>query len=266
QHLLYLAQKYGASTQRGDGVLFVEAPLPAPPRTRPWVLAGVGVAVLLIAVAVLGPAGGPERGGQRTEGRGQRTEDKRPGQSNGNGQEAKGDGQGAAPSSAEAKAGKAEPKAAPVVYTVGSARELADVLEKQPSAVIRLTDDLDLTSRDDTFTVAGDVTLEAAPGKRPVVRLAYDPSPRAEPWAVFTVRSGHLKVSGLRFEVDATEAPDLDMSALAVHAGRLTVENCVFVQLRPPSGGPGSLSAVAVLGHRRSAIGDRPSATGREPV
>jgi Protein kinase domain len=256
QHLLYLAQKYGASTQRGDGVLFVEAPLPAPPRTRPLVLAGVGVAVLLIVVAVFGPAGGPERRGQGSGVGGQESGVRSQGSGvNGEGQEPKGSGQGATAQAAEVK--KAEPKAAPVVYTVRSARELAELLEKQPSAVVRLTDDLDLTSRDDTLTVAGEVTLEAAPGKRPVVRLTYDASAGSEPWAVFTVKAGHLKVSGLRFEVDATEAPDLVMSALALNAGRLTVENCEFVQLRPAGGGPGSLSALAIASALLADLGPR---------
>src|SRR5262249_50358867 len=59
QHLLLVAQKLGAVTTVPDGVLFVDAPLPAPPRPRLLVLAGLATLVVVGLVVLLGQARRP---------------------------------------------------------------------------------------------------------------------------------------------------------------------------------------------------------------
>jgi serine/threonine protein kinase len=58
QHLIQVAQKLGAVTDVPDGVLFVDAPLPAPPRKRPLFMAAVGALMLGVLLIVLSLAPG----------------------------------------------------------------------------------------------------------------------------------------------------------------------------------------------------------------
>src|SRR5262245_11504978 len=53
QHLIQVAQKLGAVTDVPDGVLFVDAPLPAPPRKRPLLMAAVGALALAAFLVAL---------------------------------------------------------------------------------------------------------------------------------------------------------------------------------------------------------------------
>src|SRR5207253_8818153 len=52
QHLLQVAQKLGG-IDVPEGVLFVDAPLPSPPRKRPLLLAGIAVVALTIFVLLV---------------------------------------------------------------------------------------------------------------------------------------------------------------------------------------------------------------------
>jgi hypothetical protein len=249
QHLHYLVEQCGHGAERSGAGAYVERPASPSPRSRPLLLAGIGVVALLLVVLLLGPASGPDRptGGQRVENRapepGTRIHEAGP---NGDGQEAKSEAPRVASSQADARPGPAEPKRTPVVQTVRTLAELAAVLEKAPGGVVQLADDVTLTSRDDALTITGDVLLRGEGGRRPVIKLAYDASAGGDPWAALLVKGGHVRLQGLRFEVDAKEAPGLDMTAVALHGGRLTVEDCEFVQRQPPAVGQGSLSAIAV--------------------
>src|SRR5262249_40858215 len=55
QHLFVLAQKLGAVSEVPEGLLFLEAPLPGPSRTRPMVLAIVSMAALVAVITFFGP-------------------------------------------------------------------------------------------------------------------------------------------------------------------------------------------------------------------
>src|SRR5207244_13218555 len=56
QHLLQATHRLGTGAEAPDGVLFVDAALPAPPRTRPLLVAGCAAAIVVILVLVIGPA------------------------------------------------------------------------------------------------------------------------------------------------------------------------------------------------------------------
>ena len=83
QHLLQLAQKLGAGGQ-SDGVLFVDAPLPAPPRMRPMIVAGVAASLLTCSSSCgmsTWPTNGPPGGRvvSRPSARRKTRQDKNPG-------------------------------------------------------------------------------------------------------------------------------------------------------------------------------------------
>jgi serine/threonine protein kinase len=56
QHLLQATHRLGTGQEAPDGVLFVDAALPAPPRTRPLLVAGCAAAIVVILVLVIGPS------------------------------------------------------------------------------------------------------------------------------------------------------------------------------------------------------------------
>src|SRR5207247_11223616 len=51
---LRLAQKLGSPAELPDGVLFVDAPLPSPPRTRPILLTASALLGLVVLIVLLG--------------------------------------------------------------------------------------------------------------------------------------------------------------------------------------------------------------------
>src|SRR5438132_13938841 len=59
QHLILLAQNLGAVADVPESVLFVDAPLPGPPRKRPVLMAAVAVVAVVVLVFVLGQPSGP---------------------------------------------------------------------------------------------------------------------------------------------------------------------------------------------------------------
>src|SRR5439155_11927551 len=55
QHFILLAQKLGTGVEVPVGVLFVDAPLPGPPRTRPILMTASALLGLIVLIVVLGP-------------------------------------------------------------------------------------------------------------------------------------------------------------------------------------------------------------------
>jgi hypothetical protein len=69
QHLILAAQKTGTVAPGApEGVLFVDAPLPSPPRTRPLLVAGLGAIILVTLIMLFGQGRTPWGGGTRDGG------------------------------------------------------------------------------------------------------------------------------------------------------------------------------------------------------
>src|SRR5262249_7552715 len=54
QHLMVVAQKLGVGPESSSGVLYIEAPLPGPPRARPVLVAVLAAAALVVLIVLLG--------------------------------------------------------------------------------------------------------------------------------------------------------------------------------------------------------------------
>jgi hypothetical protein len=271
QHLLLLAQKLGAGGQ-SDGVLFVDAPLPAPPRMRPMIVAGVAASLLIMLVVLHGMSSWPANQGN-------------PGRQF----VPKDTGLRAAENKDLGKKDGGADTAPPVVpvpvpgvqrtrIEVASAHELAEALATKSGDIdVLLLNDIDLIparsmepgSRvPETTFVGGNRELTIQPkqaGKRRTIKLTFNADLRAPErdgvpgWLPLVFDGGRIKISGVRFEVDATEAPQLVMAPVRVrHGAALTLDNCEFVQKRPP--GMGWIADVAVDGTPAPA----PSVTARE--
>lgn len=251
QHLLVLAQKVGAPAAGPDGLLFVDAPLPSAPQMRPAFLMGAAVVVLVAFIVFLGTAPdghGPQRGNtlhpaQRNSGPPPAIPEP--------GAVVKG-GPGAQEKGADSPP-QAAPPQEPVWRTFDSAKALADYLDKNTVARVLLGRDLDLEDAPLVFRGRSLEIMAADPKQRPTLRLTYPATGGRTSWAALTIEGeGTVKLTGLRFVVNATQAPDIQMTALAHKGtGQITAIGCEFVQLNAPeNGGRGRLSSVTVSGTR----------------
>jgi serine/threonine protein kinase len=275
QHLLQLAQKLGAGGHGADGVLFVDAPLPAPPRMRPMIVAAVAASLLIMLVVLHGMSSwpsssrtGPGFGAARPKDPGTRTND--------NGEVVK------TPGGLETTPPIVAPSPTPTTRArvdVASAHELALALTRPGDIDIFLLNDIELvptrgvdpgkTPFPETVFAGGKRELTIQPkqaGKRAAIKLTFNADLRAEDPDRPVVHplsfdGGRVKISGVRFEVDCREAPYLMIAPLRVRQGAaLTLENCEFVQRGSPA--KGRVADVVVEGTTaREAL---PSVTARE--
>jgi serine/threonine protein kinase len=230
QHLIQVAQKLGAISEAPDGVLFVDAPLPGPPRKRPVMMAALAVIALTALVAVLSLAPTESLHGTQS----------------GDGHEtpaaAAADGGGAAKS--DIKKGDKDTPEPEGDVSVSTVQQLADALTNKQVRRIVLRDDLTVTPEDNDAAglVCKDnperpnLVIESLDPKRPVtIRVAYSArSERGLPWTGLTFLGGSVTLRNLRFEVEIEGQPpavaDLGLTALAFGRGKFQVEKCTFAQ------------------------------------
>ncbi|MDR3639642.1 MAG: protein kinase [Isosphaeraceae bacterium] len=104
-----------------------------------------------------------------------------------------------------------------------------------------------------------DLTIKAAAGVRPVIRLAREaPGGEASPAALFDFEGGHITLDGLRFEVSGGVADGL--AALRTDGTELTVRRCVFRRTGSRSGTAAHAAAIVARGKAGATSGDRPAA------
>jgi hypothetical protein len=267
QHLMQVAQKLGAVSEVPDGVLFVDAPLPSPPRPRPVVMAVLAALALVGLIVLLGQTTpGPRPTGLDARSAA-RVTDGGPAATPGPGKDDNLPPKEETPRPPEAPA---NPNTTVQVATYDAATpqatELAEWLRDPTHQVdqvrVFLAGDLDLSGLGPAGLVCNPgptSTLTVAPKdatRRPILRLHFDAlHPGAGPAAGLTVKSGLVVLRGLRLEVNAAESPATVLSALCRQGGRLRVEDCVFVQEAP--GQQSLLTGITVAG---------PAADGRDPV
>lgn len=235
QHLIAVAHKLGTATDVPEGVLFVDAPLPGPPRARPILMGFLATAVLVGLVALLGSWGEPEP---------------RPDPKS---SIVKANTNKAAPPPKDGKpltkdkTDQPKPKNDPPVPPPGpnweiasNADELAKLLKK-PVAHVSLAGNIDLTRTNASDDMPGLIFQgteliirpdASAPDKRPTIRLKYDSLRQGNlPWVALTIKSGKATLQGVRFEIDAKDAPNMELTALSLQSGELcTLEGCEFIQ------------------------------------
>jgi serine/threonine protein kinase len=245
QHLIQVAQKLGAVSEAPDGVLFVDAPLPSPPRKRPLLMAGLAVLALagLIAVLSLAPTEVP-RSNQSDDADGPPVKpptevgDLRP----------------------DRPHKDRQPPAAVDQVSVPSERELIEACADPRIEGIKVKKDLDLSPEKlraeglTTGLIVGDRAKRDGEPKRQrhLVIESENPSQpctirvgaagrweRGEAWAGLTFVDCHVTLRHLRFEIDGKlpAGPDAGLAALAFWGGRYQISNCWFVQkdVAPPA-------------------------------
>ncbi len=224
QHLMQLAQKMGHA-DIPEGMLYLDAPLPNPPKARPLVVAAFAAAALIAAVALLGalPSGNLPSEMKLSY---------------------------AAPrpipapvpepktTAIEVTSKKPDLDPPPIsrpAVTVRNAREFADAL-KQSVAHVIVAGDIDLNEESAPTDVPGvvfrgeELTVEAEAGKRPTIRLNHELNRNPQIWAALTMYGGKATIRGLRFLVDAKGTQTLMAALCQRDGGSLTVSGCEFIQ------------------------------------
>ncbi len=234
QHLIQVAQRLGAVSEAPDGVLFVDAPLPSPPRKRPALMAGLAVLALAALVGVLSLAPtDPERA------RG--TEGKRP-----VADKVAVVKDGGKPQNTEPVKAHPDQGSVPLVAHVSDIPKLVETLGgKKAVQRIVLDKDLALAPGKDfgadlptgiQIQAKEKLTIEAVGEPRTITITYSSPGRDMSPWAAFTIAGGEVKLRNLHFLIErkADAKPgmvrtDLLLAALAVTGhGRLTLESCSF--------------------------------------
>lgn len=263
QHLLQLAQQIDPRVEVPANLRLVHAPLPTPPRMR--LLPAVAASALLLVTLVIlhGLSGGPKSGDwiAPADTKIDDPSEKTP-QGSGN--------NGTAGTTESPRPPTPPPAPVRVRHEVQTAKELTAILEKKHArADVFLVQDIDLKPEagEAQRRVPGlvfegfgrELTIQPKnpdPNKRPTLRLAYDADLRDEDgegfpvWTALTLKGGKVTLRGLRFEINAKQAPRIIMAAVKLQeGGQLHLENCEFVQYDPP-GEEGRLSDVVVEGAR----------------
>jgi serine/threonine protein kinase len=265
QHLMQATQKLGLGEDWPEGALFVDAPLPSPPRPRPVLLGIAAACALLVLIFFLGQAPLTSTKREVLAGPPSRLSP------------AKGPSAPSpqAPNPADAQPPEpARPDALSsqtIDVEVRQAKDLAGALRSNagiPGRTIRvlLANDLDLEEdlneegpgfvynggKDAALIIEARSTEGGMLPRPPTIRLNF---PRTEGagagrslLAALTVKSGTVVLRGLRFVVDAHQAVGTTMAAVCWQGGSITVEHCEFVQARPSLLPGGHLAAVEIAG------------------
>src|SRR5439155_5893555 len=202
-----------------DGVLFVDAPLPSPPRKRPALLAAVagaalGIFVLAVALTPPRPTLSP---GPRTKGIGVAGKEDVPAKST--------------------AVGKAKEGPAYETRSIATEKELADALADDKS--LKLVLERDLHIADTGLTYQGGlkralVVESKIPGRPVTIQIACPAEiDSVLPWAGLTVDGGTVLFKNVNFEVVAEGTPRSLLAGVLVRGGNVTFERCTFKQQVP---------------------------------
>jgi serine/threonine protein kinase len=226
QHLIQVAQKLGAATDLPDGVLFVDAPLPTPPRKRPLLMAAVGALILGALLIVLSFA--PGRSGKLHLPRSAPHADAQP--------VAVKD-----PPAAQDRKKVEIPPDGPEPRPVTTEAQLAAELNRKiPAGTLLLDGTLEIHKGVSYDGKRERVEIQSKdPQKRAVIRI-LPPARKPESWGGLEIRSGTVVFKDIAFEIDlgGGKTPETLVAAVLVKgAGKAIFERCTFTQLGVPMQG-----------------------------
>jgi len=239
QHLLQATHRLAPGSEAPEGVLFVDAALPAPPRARPLLVAGCAAAIVVVLVLLIGRSqDGRSLGGSGTPPPPRQTEDLVKGQPPGAGQAG-----GLTPEGGGPKVNPPVPETDTEVLLEGPASKLRDfalVTAKAPDKKYRITLTKDLgpsgEPENEPIVLHGQSIILSG-GElaqvRPTVWCRYVGRPLLEP-AGLVIDAEEVRLQNLRFVADAgTNGPapgDWATAVLVKTRGQVEVKDCEFLQ------------------------------------
>ncbi len=245
QHLLAAARKVGAVAEVPEGVLAVEAVVPAAPRYRPVLIAALATVAVVVLILVLGQGtsrplvdiDGPPVTAPRAGRDNSTPHDKDP----------------VPTTRPEIGVAVGPVKGKPAVYDADDPTQ-ADLTKwlqdnaKAEELDVRLAHGLDVSA--DLLFKAPKISIRAKNLQRPVtVRLTYDAGASAAARTAFTVQGREVTVEGICFLIDAHDTPDIEMIGLhCASGGSYTVRRCQFVQAQSPLDQKKGMASIVVDG------------------
>jgi serine/threonine protein kinase len=267
--------KASVSEEVLGGLLSVEAALPNPPSGRPFLLAGLATLAVIVLIILLGQSsqtnpgdlglGWPylgDKGGNHAD------KGTHPGPKEGSPTRPVDRG-GKRPEDPPTKGGTGKAPSVSYTHTRGAAaRDLLEWANAQSGAAkmeILLTGDLNLSAPEKGLRPGEHLVLRATEvviratedaKTRPTILFDYDAGPAGDrPIVALTIDAQKTSIQGIRFFIDAHQAPDTDLRGLLLRGGQShRVENCEFIQARPGFGNESKRLASLVA----EAAGSRP--------
>jgi hypothetical protein len=238
QHLMQAARHVGVADDLPEGVLFVDAPLPAGPRSRPLLIVSMVVLALGIIMVLLALS-------PRGDNQGQVPVPPGPAVSASPGGDKKGNGGDTAP----------KPVTNPAVLTSDSPiRDVDGLVAAARDPKLKERSSIKLKGGEyDVTRVAGALSLAAgpalvvepeSPGAKVKIKVQADAQHEA-----FVLAGGNITFRNLIFQIAASDYPDADVAAIAIRgAERVVFEKCVFEQqIEGPPFNPAKPGIVSLL-------------------
>jgi serine/threonine protein kinase len=229
-HLLQVMQKLGAAPEGPENVLFVDAPLPSPPQSRPLLLGGLAALIVVVIVFFINPVPRPSLNQAAPPQLGHGAS---PPGDNGK------DGPGSAgPGLVDTSPGPERPPPldAALEVEVASFEQLARFVQTAPldrPMVITLSGDLHLPPETETVVRGRTIILQSkdrtATGRRPTVWATY--RGQAPSWNGLVLNATErIELRGVRVVADANEHAR-KIAALQLRSARdMLVVDCEFLQ------------------------------------
>ncbi len=260
QHLLQATHRAGGGVEGGDDVMFVDAALPAPPRSRPLLVAGCAAAIVVVLVLLIGPSHGLRSSGPlTTSDHGSAAPEQQPAVAAAGPQA--GDGGGTGPDGQKA-APRPPDEEKFTVKEVHSPAELAEFAGGMaPTGLYKIVVAGDFGAR---APVAADDAVRVVLRGKKVILTGADGQERPTIWTRYVADVGRewgldfdadveaVELHNLRVVADASSnVPPGEAAGVRVRASRkVTVTDCEFLQGSSPAAA--TFSSVAVQSPRVS--------------
>lgn len=237
QHLLQVAPKVGVASDVPEGVLFVDAPLPAEPRARPLLLIAIAGAALVAVLVLLSlaptppspPPPGPMLPPDTTPPIAHT--DRKP------------------PVEVPVK-GTEPPRTAtaPVVSAAGLRAALEAPGDESKKVHIRLAGTINLGAGLRWQRSGRTLVLESADAAKPATLRFASAAKVGAALAGLSLEDGAVTLRGLRFELEADTTPEQAVATLTVRgAGKVRIEQCTFAQKGVPPARLARLPLASIL-------------------
>jgi serine/threonine protein kinase len=218
QHLLMVAQRIGG-VNVPEGVMFVDAPLPDPPRKRPILLGAIaaGALALFVGIISLWPGSSTLPALQRNSGPNVAIKNE--------------------PTAKDKDQVGTKETPVPEKRLVTSAKELAVALADDRVSRIQVANDIALTESGAIFHGSGKRSVIVEPlhtDKAVTLRLSHARDEEQLPFgAGVLIESGTITFKHIRFEVESTDTPHSLVAGVLARGGQVTFDGCTFAQQVP---------------------------------
>ncbi|MBI1830300.1 MAG: serine/threonine protein kinase, partial [Planctomycetes bacterium] len=218
-HLMQTAQQVGAANDVPEGVLFVDAPLPAPPGSRPVLIVGLALAALAAVILILSFAPEPTP--------------RQPARATATGDEKSTPATRTSASNGNSANTKAKDPGGDRTVTVNTLKDLQDFLSDPPStdATARIGENISQENTTLVFKAGPEqrLVLDGEPENYRIIEFRHKNT--GSPIGISLEGGKEIVFKRVKFKIDADSTPEKAAAAVAIRGAKLVrFEQCLFVQ------------------------------------